>query len=226
MVIVGLIIHCTTVFADENSQSIQQNIDNLVRTNACAGCDLRGADLNRMILSGADLSDADLSGASFFLADLSDANLSGANLRDAKFGGADLANADLSGADLRGALLDGAFLKGSIMDGEVVEATQAEDDPAAEVDGKVYVPDQTQPKEVMDQKKAAMADKTLVEKTTGYILGGVSPLNQKKRLKTVLDSSAEQFPTVYVSAGRRGLEIELSPEDLVNHTHGSVQPIC
>ena len=63
-------------------------------------------------------------------------------------------------------------------------------------------------------KKAEMAKGTDVERSSGYILGGVSPLGQKKRLKTFIDSSAENFPTIYVSAGRRGLEIELSPKDL------------
>lgn len=74
-------------------------------------------------------------------------------------------------------------------------------------------------------KKAAMADKSDVERSTGYVLGGVSPLGQKKRLRTVLDSSANNYPTIYVSAGRRGLEIELKPNDLVRLTAGTVAEI-
>ncbi|WP_153914418.1 Cys-tRNA(Pro) deacylase [Shewanella sp. TC10] len=63
-------------------------------------------------------------------------------------------------------------------------------------------------------KKSAMADKVLVEKTTGYVLGGVSPLGQKKHLRTVIDSSAKVLTTMYVSAGKRGLDMGLSPDDL------------
>lgn len=75
-------------------------------------------------------------------------------------------------------------------------------------------------------KKAAMADKKAVERSSGYVLGGVSPLGQKKRLKTVIDASAKNFPTVYVSAGRRGLEIELAPEDLRKAINASFAGIC
>jgi Cys-tRNA(Pro)/Cys-tRNA(Cys) deacylase len=78
----------------------------------------------------------------------------------------------------------------------------------------------------LGSKKAVMADKSDVERSTGYVLGGVSPLGQKKRIKTVIDSSAKNHPTIYVSAGRRGLEIELSPQDLIKLTSGTFAEIC
>ncbi len=69
-------------------------------------------------------------------------------------------------------------------------------------------------------RKAAMAEAAEVERATGYVLGGVSPLGQKKRLRTFIDRSAQGFSTVYVSAGRRGLELEMAPQDLVRLTGG------
>ncbi|NQZ83431.1 MAG: Cys-tRNA(Pro) deacylase [Colwellia sp.] len=64
-------------------------------------------------------------------------------------------------------------------------------------------------------KKVKMADAKRVESTTGYVLGGVSPLGQKKSLTTFIDSSSQSHHTIFVSGGKRGLELELSPQDLV-----------
>ncbi|GAA3911232.1 Cys-tRNA(Pro) deacylase [Streptomyces gulbargensis] len=74
-------------------------------------------------------------------------------------------------------------------------------------------------------KRAAMADPVAAERTTGYVRGGISPLGQRKRLRTVLDSSASAHATICVSAGRRGLEVELSPADLAALTSAVLAPI-
>jgi len=74
-------------------------------------------------------------------------------------------------------------------------------------------------------KKAVMADTTAAQNATGYILGGISPLGQKKRLTFTMDSSAAQYQTIFVSGGKRGLEIELSPEDLINQCKVNIADI-
>jgi Cys-tRNA(Pro)/Cys-tRNA(Cys) deacylase len=96
----------------------------------------------------------------------------------------------------------------------------------AEVDGKLAVAvvpvsgslDLKALASAVGGKKAAMADPAAAERSTGYVLGGISPLGQRKPLRTVVDESALEFETVFCSGGRRGLEVELAPAELVRLT--------
>jgi Cys-tRNA(Pro)/Cys-tRNA(Cys) deacylase len=74
-------------------------------------------------------------------------------------------------------------------------------------------------------KRAAMADVAFAERVTGYVVGGISPIGQKKRLTTIVDVTLMDFDTVFVSAGRRGADLELAPQDLVAVTGAEVAPI-
>ena len=74
-------------------------------------------------------------------------------------------------------------------------------------------------------KRAAMADPARAERITGYVIGGISPLGQKRALATFLDASAQAYDTVYVSGGRRGLDLGLAPEDLRRLTGASYAAI-
>ncbi len=75
-------------------------------------------------------------------------------------------------------------------------------------------------------KRARMAEATAAERATGYVAGGISPLGQRRTLPTVVDESALAFETIHVSAGRRGLELELAPADLVKLTGARVAQIA
>lgn len=74
-------------------------------------------------------------------------------------------------------------------------------------------------------KRARMLDPSVAERLTGYVVGGISPLGQRTQLPTVLDASAMGQPVVYVSGGRRGLDIAVAPEDLLRVTSAQVAPI-
>jgi Cys-tRNA(Pro)/Cys-tRNA(Cys) deacylase len=75
-------------------------------------------------------------------------------------------------------------------------------------------------------KKVVMADPLAAERSSGYVVGGISPVGQKRALPTVLDSSAAEHETVLVSGGRRGLDLELHPADLVAVTRASTAPVA
>jgi len=74
-------------------------------------------------------------------------------------------------------------------------------------------------------RKAQMAEAEEAQRATGYVVGGISPLGQKRRLATFLDASAEALPAIHVSGGRRGLEIRLAPSDLRRLTGARLAPL-
>lgn len=79
--------------------------------------------------------------------------------------------------------------------------------------------------DVAGGKRATLADRAVAERATGYVRGGISPLGQRRRLPTVIDSSVERFDTVFVSAGRRGLQVALAPVDLIRLTSATLAPL-
>ena len=75
-------------------------------------------------------------------------------------------------------------------------------------------------------KRAAMSDQSDAERVTGYVVGGISPVGTKRRLQVFVDASAMELSAMNVSAGQRGLEVEIAPEDLLAVTNGRVAPIA
>ncbi|QOD93094.1 MULTISPECIES: Cys-tRNA(Pro) deacylase [Microcella] len=75
-------------------------------------------------------------------------------------------------------------------------------------------------------KRALMAEPALAERKTGYVVGGISPLGQRTASPTFLDESATGWPTVFVSGGRRGVDLELAPDDLLRLTGGRLAPLA
>ena len=74
-------------------------------------------------------------------------------------------------------------------------------------------------------KRATMAEPAVAERATGYVVGGISPIGQKKRLPTVVDATALDQPVIYVSGGKRGLDLGLDPHDLVDLLDAQVAPV-
>ncbi len=141
----------TVVFSGKISNGAEsvtshENLQKLIKTNSCRGCDLSGVNLNRIDLSHADLEGANLEQAKLYLTDLSSANLRNANLKGVVFGGTDLGGADLRGADLRGAVLDGAYLGGAFLDGMMVTTQLSGNSDLTGIEQEVYIEDPGKPK--------------------------------------------------------------------------------
>ncbi|QGG95211.1 Cys-tRNA(Pro) deacylase [Actinomarinicola tropica] len=75
-------------------------------------------------------------------------------------------------------------------------------------------------------RRATMADPAVAERRTGYVVGGISPLGQRRSHRTVIDDSARGWDTIHVSGGRRGLEVELAPDDLARLTDATFAPLA
>lgn len=109
-----------------------------------------------------------------------------------------------------------------------VEAARVHKTLCAEVDGELVVAvvpvsgqlDLKALAAACDGKRARMAEPAAAERATGYVVGGISPLGQRRRLPTVIDDGAWAWPTILVSGGRRGLDLELAPDDLVRVVEG------
>lgn len=142
----GFALSCADGAEAAAGVTAKENLEKLLKTKSCKGCDLSGLNLTRMDLAGVNLDGADLSFSKLSLANLAGASLQNCILTGAKLGGADLGDVDLRGADLRGASLDGAYLGGAQIDGEFVTAEPFEKLGISDVEKEVYVEDQAKPK--------------------------------------------------------------------------------
>jgi uncharacterized protein YjbI with pentapeptide repeats len=148
----------SAVDASAESVAARENLQKLINTRACPGCDLADLNLTRLDLSATNLQGADLSRSRMHLTNLAGANLQKSDLRGAQFGGADLGDADLRGADLRGANLDGAYLAGAQLDGDFVSA-RSYADLGVETAQEVYVEDPVKPKKIPETGEVKLAER-------------------------------------------------------------------
>ncbi|MDK9707931.1 MAG: pentapeptide repeat-containing protein [Desulforhopalus sp.] len=157
-----------TAVAAETSGA-KENLEKLIKTRSCKGCDLSGLTMNRLDLSGVDLEGSDLSTAKLSLTNLAGANLQNANLRGATLGGTDLSDADLRGADLRGTSLDNAYHQGAKFDGKFISAKSGEKGIDGGADKKIYIADPEKPKQSPVKREAKIVQDSGSEKASSKI---------------------------------------------------------
>lgn len=173
------------------SVTAKENLQKLISTKNCPGCDLSGINFNRMDLSKTNLEGADLSMSTFFLTNLSYANLKKTTLNGAVFGGADLGDADLTGADLRGVSLDSAYLGGTKMTGEIVTTKSFEKIGVDEVEKDVYVENQSIPKKPPKQKEVSVSERRDFSETPPVI--ATVEIKEEVLLQEVVEERSDMF---------------------------------
>ncbi len=199
------------------SVTAKANLQKLIKSNSCRGCDLSGVNLNRVDLSDADLEGANLSKAKMYLTNLSRVNLRNADLRGVVFGGADLGDADLRGADLRGTALDGAYLGGTLLDGKFVITKPYEKDGISEIEREVYIEDPSKPKQKPKTKEIVVAPRRVFEEPP-------PALPEKKAVsEVVIKENYPQAPEVKKPTLLKPIEIEA--ELLTEKNEGDSGPV-
>ena len=213
LVLVNLLVFTgcrTAAYAEGESDRVKENIGTLQKTKACPGCDLSGAELNRMDLSEANLQGANLTDAKLYLVNFSGANLQKARLQRAHFGGADLTGADLRGADLQGADLNGAYLEGAKFDGEYVGSKPYDEEMSSESEKQTQVNESPQAHETApvpkDEKKVSNRRRTAGEQREGQSV--VRPVKTDEPIKDIVVSENLQ-PSM---AAHRDTEKKEDPE--------------
>ena len=205
--ILGCFISCTLFGAEGGNAAAgitaRENLEKLVQTKSCKGCNLSGLNLNRMDLAGVDLEGADLSCTTMFLNNLAGANLQNSTLTGAKFGGADLGDADLRGADLRGASLDGAYLGGANLDGEFVTDRPFEEHGITEFKKDVYVEDQAKPKQHPEKQEVKVGERRDFEEPPPQLAGA--------QIDTTSVASSDQSQTPVAESAPKAMALPLPP---------------
>lgn len=188
-----LVVDCGGRAFSAESTMARENLEKLIQSRSCKGCDLSGLTLTRMDLAGVDLEGADLSLAKLSLTNLSGANLKNTNLRGTVFGGADLSNADLRGADLRGTALDSAYHEGALFDGEFVTAKPDEKLGETDIEKEVYVADPGKPKKTPATKAVEVGKPRNLEEPSPPV--AVAPTPKETAVPVGAGSIPQERPT-------------------------------